>query len=605
MSRNAEPEYVDVSRNVIRSNAVKGAIEQSARQELDELRETYDETLQETKILPKLIKKHRIRATRLLEDMKSSISARLLKIAGWIMFRVFSKILTTVQFNKSQIEVLRKVRSSNRNPVIYLPVHRSHLDYILISFVLYMNNIKPPLVAAGNNLYIPFFGNLLRGLGAFFIRRKMDPQEGQKDHVYRAVLEQYMTENLKSGESLEFFLEGGRSRSGKIILPKTGLLSVIVNCVIENKISDVSIVPVGVSYDKLIDGNFTDEQLGKSKTPENFSVASKSIWTALHRNYGSVRVDFCQPFSLREYLRKVSDSIYSGNSVGRLKNHSSSFPTIGGKVPEPNWKCSPQQPCVACSAKAPGLRSIPSNASLYGLDCIVESEKRIIIQDLGEHVVHDASQASALMSTQLLAFLLLYKFPKGATMRTLVPAMNWLRDEVVSRKRDVGFSGEMADVIRYAYSLLGRDLVSTEVIQMNRTSMSVPPPTSPPASPANSVSSGHRDVAEDSNRFRKIVVLKPATKLSYILELQYYSNAVVSAFALDSIVGQLTFLFLLFIRNFFSTSFLLFVLGLVTVLCQYKFNDLSSYLTMQPTQYSSFWKLVLMRSKTTSGTTIL
>lgn len=564
MSRNPETEYTDVSRSVIRSDKVTRAIERSAREELEDLREAYDETLREEKVLPKLVKKHRKRARGMLERMKSCISSSLMRIAGWIMFKVLSKILTTIQFNKGQIDMLKKVRSSNRNPIIYLPVHRSHLDYILISFVLYMNNIKPPLVAAGDNLHIPFFGNLLRGLGAFFIRRKMDPKEGSKDHVYRAVLEQYMAENLKSGESLEFFLEGGRSRSGKLLIPKTGLLSVVVNTVIEGKINDVSIVPVGVSYDKLIEGNFVHEQLGKAKQAENFSLASKAIWTTLHSNYGSVRVDFCQPFSLKEYLRGVSDSIYSGNVVNRLQDHSygenagdhgyknspfanpsAQVPTggqvpAGGQVPTGGQlsnvsKCSPRKPCVACSAKAPGLRSIPSTASLYGLDAVVDTEKRRIIQDLGEHIIFDASQSSALMSTQLLSFLLLSKYRKGATMRQLVPAMNWLRDEVILRKKEVGFTGETSDVIRYAYNLLGRDLVTTEVIQMARSS-SISSNASlgslSPGQPRNG------ELSEDTSRVKKIVLLKPATKLSYILELQYYSNSVVSTFALDSIVGQ-------------------------------------------------------------------
>jgi glycerol-3-phosphate O-acyltransferase 1/2 len=100
-----------------------------------------------------------------------------------------------------------------------------------------MNNIKPPLVAAGDNLLIPFFGNLMRGLGAFFIKRRLDHKSGKKDHVYRAVLHSYMTENLREGHSLEFFIEGGRSRSGKALMPKSGLLSVVVDSVLEGIIS--------------------------------------------------------------------------------------------------------------------------------------------------------------------------------------------------------------------------------------------------------------------------------------------------------------------------------------------------------------------------------
>lgn len=99
--------------------------------------------------------------------------------------------------------------------------------------MLYLNNVKAPLVAASDNLLIPFFGNLLRGLGAFFVKRKLDEPNGRPDHVYKAILQTYMQENLKAGHSLELFLEGGRSRSGKPLIPKSGLLSVIVDAIAE------------------------------------------------------------------------------------------------------------------------------------------------------------------------------------------------------------------------------------------------------------------------------------------------------------------------------------------------------------------------------------
>lgn len=160
-----------------------------------------------------------------------------MRIAGWILYRLLSRIFTSIQFNKSQMDRIRACvqQSRGRNiPVVYLPLHRSHLDYILISFILYMNNIKPPLVAAGDNLMIPFFGNLMRGLGAFFIKRRTDPN-GEQDGVYQAVMRSYITENLREGNSLEFFIEGGRTRSGKVVMPKFGLLSVVVDALLHGK----------------------------------------------------------------------------------------------------------------------------------------------------------------------------------------------------------------------------------------------------------------------------------------------------------------------------------------------------------------------------------
>lgn len=172
--------------------------------------------------------------------LRSCISSSLMRIAGWILYRLLSRIFTSIQFNKSQIDRIRTVCSNqprDRNiPTVYLPLHRSHLDYILISFILYMNNIKPPLVAAGDNLNITFFGQLLRGLGAFFIKRRSEPN-GTPPNMYQAIMRSYITENLRAGNSLEFFMEGGRTRSGKVVMPKFGLLSIVVDALRQGKIS--------------------------------------------------------------------------------------------------------------------------------------------------------------------------------------------------------------------------------------------------------------------------------------------------------------------------------------------------------------------------------
>jgi glycerol-3-phosphate O-acyltransferase 1/2 len=122
----------------------------------------------------------------------------------------------------------------------------------------------------------------------------------------------------------------------------------------------------------------------------------------------------------------------------------------------------------------------------------------------------------------MLAFILLTSYRKGATLRQLIPAMNWLKEELARKKRDVGFSGETADVIKYACSLLGRELVTTEVIQMAWAS------------------SRESLITQDNNRIKKIVLVKPAVKVPSVLELQYYSNSIASSFAMESIVGKIS-----------------------------------------------------------------
>lgn len=139
---------------------------------------------------------------------------------------------------------------------------------------------------------------LLRGLGAFFIKRRIDPSAGRKDVLYRAILHTYIMESLRAGHNIEFFLEGGRTRTGKPCMPKGGILSVIVDAYMDGTVKDALVIPISMNYERLVDGNFVREQLGQPKKMETFGSTMKAIWSTLMGNYGIVKIDFCQPFSL-------------------------------------------------------------------------------------------------------------------------------------------------------------------------------------------------------------------------------------------------------------------------------------------------------------------
>lgn len=276
LTRQSHSDYCDVQDKVLNSDRVRKAVESAASAEHQasmttmatkesEATGTADDIegkrlhlhqgytklmIVTTKEYQAIVAKHRRRAYEQLMRLRSCISSSLMKIAGWILYRLLARIFTSIQFNKAQIDRVRycmKQSGERKIPIVYLPLHRSHLDYILISFILYMNNIKPPLVAAGDNLQIPFFGNLLRGLGAFFIRRPGKAQQQHKDAVYQAVLHSYITQNLSVGNSLEFFIEGGRSRSGKMMLPKLGLLKIVVDAVMEGMLL-LLVVVINILY---------------------------------------------------------------------------------------------------------------------------------------------------------------------------------------------------------------------------------------------------------------------------------------------------------------------------------------------------------------------
>nr|CAI5833349.1 unnamed protein product [Callosobruchus analis] len=449
-------DYPQVADLVLRDERLKKAVEKMAAQQFRDSDSNEDEYYQE------LVARNRKRARKLLYDMRSTLSDFLLRFTSWVLYKLLPCFLTSVVVHPGQVEMLKKAGKSSL-PLIFLPLHRSHLDYILISFILLNNNVRSPLVAAGDNLRIPFFGSLLRGLGAFFIKRRIDPVQGRKDLVYKAVLHTYMNYCLRAGHNMEFFLEGGRTRTGKPCMPKYGILSVIVETFLDGTIEDALLVPVSVNYERLVDGNFVREQLGQPKEMETFTGALKGIWHVLNSNYGMMRIDFNQPFSLRELVKTF-------NTSGKLPN-----------------------------GKKPGLTSKASTNSLYGTDVVSEDHKQLV-ESISKHIIYDCAQSTSVMSTNALAFLLLTKYREGASIEELVQALDDLRKDLFYARRDIGFSGDSIDVINYAADKLGPALVQRQ-------------------------------------KLNNEVVLRPVATLPNVIELTYYSNTLVTHFALESIVA--------------------------------------------------------------------
>lgn len=131
--------------------------------------------------------------------------------------------------------------------------------------------------------------------------------------LYRAVLHTYLVESLRAGHNIEFFIEGGRTRTGKPCMPKVGILSVILDAYMDRTIEDALIVPVSMNYERLVDGNFVREQLGQPKKMETFGTAIGAIWATLMGNYGIVKVDFSQPFSLRVNTFILTNNLFENH----------------------------------------------------------------------------------------------------------------------------------------------------------------------------------------------------------------------------------------------------------------------------------------------------
>ena len=183
--------------------------------------------------------------------------------------------------------------------LVYVPCHRSHVDYLLLSYVIYNENLALPYIAAGNNLDIPFIGRILRGGGAFFIRRSF------KDNpLYNAVIRAYVYQLVKLGVPLEYFIEGGRSRSGRMLKPKFGMLGMTVDAYIKSQARPMAFVPIYIGYEKLIEGkSYIGELYGDKKKRESTLGALSAIFR-LKGHFGKVTVSFGEPVQLNRLLEE-------------------------------------------------------------------------------------------------------------------------------------------------------------------------------------------------------------------------------------------------------------------------------------------------------------
>ena len=155
-------------------------------------------------------------------------------------------------------EGLANVRNlSRRMPFVIIPCHRSHMDYLLLSYVLFKENIQLPFIAAGTNLLIWPLGYIFRKSSAFFLRRTF-----KGNVLYAEVFARYIKTLLKEGHPIEFFIEGGRSRTGKMVMPKFGLLSMIIQAYQEKVSDDLALIPVYIGYDRVIEEKAYLKELG-------------------------------------------------------------------------------------------------------------------------------------------------------------------------------------------------------------------------------------------------------------------------------------------------------------------------------------------------------
>jgi glycerol-3-phosphate O-acyltransferase len=232
------------------------------------------------------------------DEIASNFNGTYFALLAFVFRRIWNRIFRGVEITGLD-RVADRIRE---HPVVLVPCHRSHFDYLILSYIFHSEFLSPPHIAAGINLSFFPMGMLFRGAGAFFIRRSFGDNE-----LYKTVFREYLAYLIREGYTQEFFIEGGRSRTGKILTPKLGMLSAIVDSFLRGVRRDLYFVPVSISYERLVEEEaYKRELLGAEKEKETLLSLLRAR-SVLRANYGKAFVDFAEPISLARALGSLRE----------------------------------------------------------------------------------------------------------------------------------------------------------------------------------------------------------------------------------------------------------------------------------------------------------
>ncbi|TKA33540.1 hypothetical protein B0A50_00375 [Salinomyces thailandicus] len=307
-----------------------------------------------------------------------------------------------------QLRAVAAEAAKNKQSIIFLPCHRSHVDYVSLQLICYRLGLALPTVIAGDNLNFPVVGSFLQHAGAMWIRRSFGD-----DQLYTTLVQSYMDTLLQNGYNIECFVEGGRSRTGKLLQPKFGILGFLLESVLSGSVEDAIVCPVSTQYDKVIEvDSYVSELLGQPKPKEDLA-GFLSASSVLSLKLGRVDVRFHEPWSLRGFIDEHSTRL---------------------------------------------TKTAPSTKGMFDA-----ALKRRILTTLGYKVLSDINKVSVVMPTALVGTVLLTLRGRGVGKSELVRRVEWLSDRVRAQDGRVAhFAAQTTEsVVDKALDVLGPKLVGT------------------------------------------------------------------------------------------------------------------------------------------------
>ncbi len=266
--------------------------------------------------------KERRKALKIIGKMATRYSSVKAEVYTNLTGKLLKSLFTQFYFDQEEVDYLRKLCATPDTNILLVPTHRSYFDYLILNYILYWQKVTVPLVAAGDNLNFFPLAPILRRMGAFFIRRKM-----KDDRFYQKVFKSYLKNVVKAGYNIEFFIEGGRSRSGTVRSPRTGMLKMLSQIGKETG-KKLYVVPVSITYEKLKEiEEYQTERKGE-KVPEkkNFYRRFKKI---MHVNYGPAYIRFARPVYLSsKYTLETALRVAEAQEKATVISFSSLFSTM-------------------------------------------------------------------------------------------------------------------------------------------------------------------------------------------------------------------------------------------------------------------------------------
>lgn len=238
------------------------------------------------------------RAQSYLREIAATHSPYMIDLAAQLAHRLYTRAYhDRLDYDRARLSEIYAL--TQRHPVVFLPSHKSNLDHLVLQYMLHENGHPPNHTAGGINMNFFPLGPLVRRSGVFFIRRTF------KDNpTYKFVLRHYIDYLVEKRFPLEWYIEGGRSRSGKLLPPRFGLLANVVDAYRRGKADEVYLIPVAIAYDQITDvQDYTAEQRGADKQKEGF-LWFVNVIRGIPRRLGEIHLQFGDPLPLSKIMGK-------------------------------------------------------------------------------------------------------------------------------------------------------------------------------------------------------------------------------------------------------------------------------------------------------------